>query len=57
MNRGSRKKMKGKRKMNCPICGKNLSIESLRYDPSFLKNCGTLFIGDDYLDDDPGNFF
>ena len=42
---------------NCPICGKPISIEALRYDPSFLRNCGSLFIGDDYLDDDAANYF
>jgi hypothetical protein len=35
----------------CPICGKLLSIDSLRYDPSFLKNCGTLFLGDEFTED------
>jgi hypothetical protein len=36
---------------NCPICGITLSLELLRHDPSFLKNCGTLFIGEDTLDE------
>ena len=36
---------------NCPICGKQLSVETLRYDPSYLKNCGSLFLGDDFIED------
>ena len=32
---------------NCPICGKPIPLETLRYDPSFLKNCGSLFLNDD----------
>jgi len=27
----------------CPICGKHLSFSQLRHDPSFLKNCESLF--------------
>ena len=36
---------------NCPVCGKPLSLETLRYDPSYLKNCGSLFLGDDFIED------
>ena len=42
---------------NCPVCGKILNIDLLRYDPSYLKNCGTLFLGDDFGEDAGASFF
>lgn len=42
---------------NCPICGRAVSFTDLRYDPSFLKNCGTTFFFDEFANDDPFNFY
>ena len=41
----------------CPICGVRLSYNDLRYDPRFLKNCGTSFVNDDYFDPTMGDYF
>lgn len=40
---------------NCPICGQILRQDMLRFDPSYLKNCGNMLIGvDDFMVDDGG---
>lgn len=41
----------------CPVCGVRLSFNDLRYDPRFLKNCGTSFVNDDYFDPTMGEYF
>ncbi|OHT04619.1 MIZ zinc finger family protein [Tritrichomonas foetus] len=37
---------------NCPICGKVLDFNELRYDPSFIKKCDAVFAYDDFIDND-----
>lgn len=41
----------------CPICGQQISLNDLRYDPSFLRNCCGRFVVDDYMDADCMNEF
>jgi len=41
--------------MECPLCGNQLSLNTLRHDPQFLKNCGANFLMDDIISG--GDFF
>jgi hypothetical protein len=41
----------------CPVCGVRLTFNDLRYDPQFIKNCGTSFVNDDYFDTGMGDYF
>lgn len=41
----------------CPVCGLQISLNDLRYDPSFLRNCCGRFVVDDYMDADCMNEF
>lgn len=36
----------------CPICGQQMSLDDLRNDPSFLRNCCGRFVVDDLMDPD-----
>ena len=35
--------------IECPLCGNRLTLNSIRHDPQFLKNCGSNFLMDDLI--------
>jgi len=41
----------------CPVCGNILAFSTLRHDPSYLRNCGDVFVVDDVLTDITDTFF